>query len=682
MFDKRIKIFVILCALLLLLCLLRLAKMQLMPDPSLQIDIAELKKGISRQLKTFRGKIIDRNGKVIAADEPQFWLHINYKLTSSMDERVRRAKKLSADGQRTQYAIPNTGYEFEDLQQIIGKCTYFGLKRADIEARISEINNDVWNLRRYLAWKRNFPDMDFNQAVPDANERFKLIAKIDIAEMHKSFPLLELKTDNDIFTAQMEFTDTKGIEILPKTHRLYPYGSAAAQTIGWVGPATQNQDKTLFEDDRLARYLESELCGREDGIEYVCETILRGRRGEEVYDIDRKLIRQTETQFGEDVQLTIDIELQKKFEDYLTDRATNPNYSAPAAVVVIDVATADILSMVSLPIFDLNRARYDYARLANDPNKPLLNRAINKQYPPGSVVKPLILIAGLESGKITASEVISCPARKAPTGWPSCWLYNKYKWACHDNMWQNYARNAIKGSCNIYFSRLANRIEPLVFQQWLFKFGYGHKTNLSFPISDDSNHESRNLRQVSGVISSNPPTSKILRFEDVPTLEKGERRFFGIGQGNLRATPLQVANAMASIARNGVYKPPRLFIALDNPGDERRATSDETDLNISTETLSVIYDGMSAVVNESGGTASREFIQSGFAEQAVNVYGKTGSTEQPDNAWFGGFARDNANRKLAIAVVVEGGQQGSADAAPLARDIIQFCIDAGYIGNP
>jgi len=106
-------------------------------------------------------------------------------------------------------------------------------------------------------------------------------------------------------------------------------------------------------------------------------------------------------------------------------------------------------------------------------------------------------------------------------------------------------------------------------------------------------------------------------------------------------------------------------------------------LGISPQTLEVIYDGMSAVVNESGGTANGVFdpVLSSFAEQDVKVYGKTGSTEAPEVAWFAGFAEDSKNAKLSIAVVVEGGQHGSSDAAPLARDIIQFCIEAGYVGQ-
>jgi len=155
----------------------------------------------------------------------------------------------------------------------------------------------------------------------------------------------------------------------------------------------------------------------------------------------------------------------------------------------------------------------------------------------------------------------------------------------------------------------------------------------------------------------------------------GERRYFGIGQGNLRVTPLQVANAMAAIARGGLYKLPQLVIKAD-----ANAPSDSTALNISPQTLDTIRDGMSAVVNEDGGTAYDVFAGAGFSMSGVKVYGKTGSTEVEENAWFAGFAEDSKGRSVAVAVVVEGGQHGATDAGPLARQMIRFCIEAGYIG--
>jgi penicillin-binding protein 2 len=708
MYNRRLKIFVGATALFLLILLLRLMQMQLLPGSSVQDKVAQLKLlgGRSRQLNTVRGRILDSKGRVLAVDEPRFQLHINYRLSCFADQRVQRAKLLEA-AQKPDSAAAQAKVEeaikvgLENLQQIIDKCAYFGLERMDIENKIESINDEIWNLRTFVAWRRNDPDpnimqkyagrishiplsevvADFESRFPSEQKRLLLVNRVDdIAEMDATGPLLELKTNDDIFTAQFEFMHTDGIEILPEAKRVYPYGSVAAQTIGWVGPATQQEDRQLFADDRLSRYLDNEVCGREDGAEYVCEAVLRGRRGEEIYDVDRTLVSKTKTQFGEDVTLTLDSELQKRIESYIADCNLNPNCKMPTAVVVIDVEKSDILALVSMPTFDLNRVRYDYGDISSDPNTPMINRAINKHYPPGSVIKPVILIAGLEEGKITPDEIISCPARKAPSGWPSCWLYNKYHWRCHDDEWPNYARNAVKGSCNIYFSRLADRIDPLVLQQWLFKFGYGHQIQLS-PFDANDPNEARDFRQAQGQISTVVPDGVISSIEQLPPLARDERRYFGIGQGNLRVTPLQVAGAMAAIARGGVYKSPRLFLTPNDTSDERRATSDEVSLGISPQTLDIVYDGMSAVVNEPGGTAYNQFAYSGFGQQGVRIYGKTGSTEKPDNACFAGFARDDAGRSISIAVIVEGGQSGPRDAAPLARDIIQFCIEAGYIGE-
>ena len=696
MYHRQIKIFVILVTFFLFAFLARLVQMQLLSHSFYRDKIAKLKlhQSHSRQFKTIRGKILDRNGKVLAADEPQFQLYINYDLACFMDNRVREGALLTAsEKNNTEVSVAKTRKKIDeslaDLNEIIGKIARLGgVDHSEIKAKIQGINDIIWKRRLFQAWRQKFPysdvfndyeniisipdyvaTADFEKKEPSPVKRLRLISKTDIAEMHKSWPLVVLDTDDDVFTAQLEFSDVEGIEILAKGQRIYPFGSVAAQTIGWVGPVTQEEDRALFADDKLSSYLDGEVCGREDGVEYACETVLRGRRGKIVYGIDRELVDETKAQLGKDVSLTLDIEIQQKIEKYITDCNYNSNCRAPTAAVVIDVASGEILALVSTPVFDLNRIRYDYTDVANNPNEPLRNRAINKQYPPGSSVKPIILIAGMESGKITAGEVISCPAQDAPRGWPNCWLHNRYSWRCHDDEWANTARNALRGSCNIYFSRLADRIEPLVLQQWLYKFGYGHISPLV-----PAEVEQRDLRQVPGQISAMLAQGTISSFEQIPPLPRAENRFFGIGQGNLRATPLQAANAIAAIARGGVYEPPRLFLTMD-------VAKDENDLGISEHTLNTIRDGMNAVVNETGGTAYNEFAYAGFADQGVKAYGKTGSTEAPENAWFCGFAEDGTGKKIAIAVLVEGGQHGSSDAAPLARNIIQFCIEAGYIGH-
>jgi len=709
MYSKRVKIFVIFSAVFLVVCVARLAQMQLLSASSVQERIAELKRqrGQSTQLKTIRGKILDRNGRVLATDEPRFWVHINYKLSSFLDERVRQglldAAASQADPDKAvEKAKDQINGKLEDIARIINKCAAFeAADPCQITVEIQRINNLVWDNRQFQAWRRSFPNSevrdkypiisdvplsvaiaDFEAKEPDLAKRQALAGKVDIAEMHRNWPLVELKTDDDIFAAQLEFIDTEGVQILPREHRFYPYGAVAAQTIGWVGLAPQEK-KGPFEQDRLRSYLEGEVCGREDGVEYVCEGILRGRRGESVRDIDDNLVSETDTVPGRDVTLTLDVNLQHRIEEYLRDRPRDPNWGAGMSAVVIEVGTGDILALVSLPVYDLNRVRYDYGKLATDPAMPLINRAINcDRYPAGSVVKPVILIAGLETGAIAAEAEIPCPPEAAPDGWPDCLIFRRSR-SGHSLQWLNIARNAIKGSCNIYFSRLADRIDPLVLQQWLFNFGYGRNALLPVGMPDTAyDMPNRAFDQYPGTISTTRPKGAVASIADVPALRPRERRMFGIGQGNLRVTPLQVANAMAALARGGVYMPPRLFAGPSSlvPGDSSNAGQE---LGIRVETLAVVYDGMSAVVSEAGGTAHKVFgpFLAALAAEDVKVYGKTGSTEKPEHAWFAGFAQDSTARKIAVALLVEGGQGGASDAAPLVRDIIQFCIEAGYLGK-
>jgi len=713
MYEKRVKVFVGISLAVLLLCLLRLVQMQVLTSPELRDEIAQATelRGPSKQLKTLRGKILDRQGEILAADIPQFQVCINYGLSCFFDDRVVLAKfaaaKMTAKTTPRKPSLYQIHREVDDkrqdLERIIEKCSRFGLTREQVEGNIKALNDAVWNARSFLCWVRGTPDpnlvahygglnnvpvlkalAEVEQQYPDPAERNKRIVAVplrDIDDALKDGVLVELKTEDDVCAAQvefLEFTEGNDVQILPTAHRYYPYRSTAAQTIGWVGGATQSRDMKAFADDPLASYLKGEVCGREDGVEYVCESILRGRRGEMVYDSDRQLVRQTETEFGQDVQLTLDINLQKQIEERLTDPKVNRDYArAPMAGAIIDVRSGDILALVSLPSYDLNTARYDYGDLVRDPNRPTTNRALGRLYPPGSVAKPVVLIAGLESGAITPEEPISCPAAQAPPGWPDCLIYRTNK-VGHDSSWLNKARNAIKGSCNVYFSHLADRIEPRVLQEQLFRFGYGRELPLSGPATLATGSIPRHLKQAPGEIGSTmaAAATDVVSVDQLPRLSERDRRMFGIGQGNFRVTPLQVANAFATLARRGQSQPPRLFLNLESP-----PAAEPNDLPISPTTLDVVYDGMYAVVNERGGSAYNAFTGSGLAQQGVKVYGKTGSTERPYHAWFAGFAEDQEGRKIALAVVVEGGQRGGGDVGPLAREILQLCVEAGYLGR-
>jgi len=665
MYNKRLKIFAFFCFLFAAMCAARLAYVQLNSHSAWQSQLEKIYAAKSKELPALRGKILDRNGKVLATDEAKFALCIDYRFAALADERFWQVQLLrNLNGSDAQHAGEKIRKKFADdfntLNEIIYKCAQFkNLTVEQVKQEINEqINEPIWQLRYYLAWKRRNPSQEFETAVPDANQRLLLAAEVDVAEIHRSAELFKLRDDDEVLAAQLKFLDTPGVQVQPRAERYYPFKSAAAQLIGWVRPAMPADSLDLKDD--TDRYMHGDVIGF-CGVEYVCEPLLRGSKGRVVYGVDREIVSRKETRFGSDVKLTIDVELQQKIENVLKNRNLNPNFGSPAAVVVIDVNSTDILASVSLPGFDLNRARLDYSKLIADENAPVANRVIEKHYPPGSAAKPFILAAGLAENKITSQEIISCPSHPAPAGWPNCWAIKSLGYG-HDEQWAyeggNKARNALRGSCNVYFSQLAARIAPEGLQKWLHRFGFG-KNAL------------QNFRQASGIISSSVPKTDNLPFEQLPGIDPAERRFFGIGQGNFRANVLQVANAFAAIARGGDFKKARVFAG--QPADEGYR------LGLSENALSTIYEGMHAVVNEEGGTAYKQFAGSGFEAKGIKVYGKTGSTEKPYNAWFAGFAKDGFGNSVAFAVLSEGGQHGASDAGPIARDIISFCIEAGYL---
>jgi len=690
MYRQRLYVFIALCIFSAAVCVIRLAQLQFFRCQDVRVLLE--KEGIeSTQLPTVRGDIIDRNGQPLATDRPVFYLHINYKLLRLMDDRFWAGniqKKIDKDGLSYEEAEEKLRQQLQtdldDLHSIIDSCEQMlDIDRYRIEEEIWQINNKIWNVRKYICWRRRNPTGTFK----DFKEKAGSIAlgdilAIDLAEMHQDHPIVELKTQDQVLKTQLKLSDTKDACILPRAKRVYPYADAACQTIGWVGPA-QDSDKALFDDeDSYSKYLAGEVSGREDGVEKACEVVLRGKRGEVVYNRDDELLYRTPTRFGADVSLSIDIELQKQIEAMLSDPKVNPNFPA-IGVVVMDVADGDILALVSMPVYDLNTVRRDYNELNMAPYQPMLNRVLIKHYAPGSVIKPIILIAGLQENKVSPSTAISCPSNRAPRGWPNCWIYKDFK-SGHDIKWDyeggNTARNAVKGSCNLYFSRLAGeKLKPVEVQKWLFNFGFGRKI-LPPPVFgeklialDRAIRTQRNLRQSPGNISSSVRAKNATRIEDVPGLTRSDSRHFGIGQGNMQVTVLQVANAMAAIARGGTYKSPRLFLGT---GD-----TDAQPLGISQQNIQLVHDGMWAVVNEVGGTAYSAFKGNDFEQGGVTVYGKTGSTEGQENAWFAGFAKDDNGRAVSIALVVQQGQRGSRDAAPLAREVIQLIRRAGYIGN-
>jgi len=692
MYYRRLKIFVGLCIGVLMIALWRLAFLQLHGMEAARSEIAQMRILPPERLPTVRGKLYDRNGQTLALDRPVFSLHISYQLSRYADARwcqghiLRQTSETTPQHQAEATLRAKWSDSRQMLQQAIELAAMLGsVPRDEIETRIEEINDRIWELSRYIGWRRRNPDLslaEYRRQCDDISPA--QIVRMDLSEMHDFYPLIDLPTDKALLNAQLELINMPELSILPKPQRSYPFGTAACQLLGWVGPG-QTHEMQLFEEDQYQRYLDGEVLGK-DGLEKAFEPVLRGRRGRVVYDKDGRELSRTEPQYGSDVHLTLDIDLQQKIESFLLQPRTNPNAGSPCAVIVLDGATNDILAAASTPVFDLNTVRRNYTQLRDDPNRPMNHKALERNYPPGSTAKPLILLMGLEEGKIHPHDVIHCTFQLPPQGWPRCLLQRMG--GCHDARWEgeggNIARNALRGSCNIYFSQLANRLENRQIQSWLYALGFGQRIlNLELPKTFiDENPQLASfvpqLRQAYGNLTDSFQESPAKTFDALPPLKNNwERKYWGIGQGNVRATVLQIANALAAVARNGLVKSPRLVIDETDMFNERQ----QHQLPVSQKNIDVVRDGMSAVVNEAGGSAYRIFHNSELLTRGLKIFGKTGSTERPEHAWFECFAEDKAGRLIVVAVLVEGGARGSDDAAPLGHGILTLCSDAGYIGQ-
>ncbi|RKY08107.1 MAG: hypothetical protein DRP66_05305, partial [Planctomycetota bacterium] len=483
MYRRRLYFIVLFCGLAAAACVVRLVFLQLVHGDNYRESMVKMRILPPVRLPTVRGSILDRNGRILAVDRPVFWLHINYRLSCLLDERFRRANILLAveKGTSPEEAERRFGAKYADdisrLNEIIGKCAEFmGCPVEEAVERVHAINNRIWRSREFYAWSDNCRDSTLREQyryVPqskaikefeerfDAAERIKLAGKSDRLEMYDPQPLFKLD-DEQVARAGREFIDIKEIEILTESTRDYPFGSAACQIIGWVGrPGPENE--RLLAGDKYMKYMDNEVLGK-SGVEKVCEAILRGRGGEITYDKSNNVVDHIEAQFGGDVRLSLDIELQQRIETLLSNADLNPHADKCIGAVVLDVATGDVLAMVSTPVYDLNTVGQNYRKLASDSDgRPFLNKALAEHYPPGSTVKPILLAAALEEHKLRAGEIISCPSQKAPRGWPNCPILLNHGVGHdirQDEGISNTARNAIRYSCNVFFSHVANRLAP------------------------------------------------------------------------------------------------------------------------------------------------------------------------------------------------------------------------------
>ncbi len=427
-----------------------------------------------------------------------------------------------------------------------------------------------------------------------------------------------------------------GVSIQVSFRRFYPYGETASHIIGFIGKIGEEQYRTA---DR-SRYGLNSLVGR-FGIEKIYDEKLRGWRGGRQIEVNARgqLIRvlsEKQAEPGEDITLTLDLELQKKVMEFMKGKH--------AAVAVMDLETDGLLVLASNPAFDPNvfitpsRAKERVNFLKNS-DAPLMDRGVSSSYPPGSVFKLVTAIAALETGKITPDTRFYCNRTfrlKTDSRPYHCW-YEKG----HGSM---NLYEALERSCNVYFYNLGARLSPEEIAHYAHELGLGEKiglelTNMSTGLVPDTAWKQKRFHQ---------------------PWYQGETLSYAIGQSYLLVSPVQVLRLTATIAKDGLEVEPRLILDTEHDKTGKK-------IAIKPENLKAIKKGMLQVVESEYGTGQLARVNFG------KIAAKTGTAQVPPkqaHGWMTGYF-PYEDPKIAFVVFVEHGGSGGIAGASIVKNMLQ-----------
>lgn len=472
-------------------------------------------------------------------------------------------------------------------------------------------------------------------------------------------------TDEEAARIAINRPHLQGVELRARLQRHYPLGSLGVHLVGYVGRINEQENARI----NRANYRSTLHIGKL-GIEQQYEDILLGKVGVEHVETNARgralhVVTRETPQAGNNIFLNIDARMQAAAEKMLAGKR--------GAVVAMDPASGAILTFVSMPTYDPNLFvngidHKSYNALLNDPDKPLINRALNGQYPPGSTIKPFLALAALASGKTGASDSITCRGifRIAGEKRP----YRDWKRGGHGKVDMH---KAIVESCDVYFYKNAVNLGIDFMHQYLTRLGFGRLTGIDLKGESTGLVPSRAWREARG--------------------EKwylGETVVTGIGQGPILVTPLQLAVTVSALANGGRLMQPRIMYATENPVSRERYYSQfKYEQVITTEQmpqLEIIINAMTDVVHGKKGTARRIGWNAEY-----KIAGKTGTAQVfsikqgqrydakllperlRDHALFISFAPAD-NPRIAVAVIVENGGHGSRVAAPIARKLMDYYL--------
>jgi len=650
-------------------------------------------------LPPLRGRILDRFGRALVSDEPAHDVTVHYGALA-MDPSYLH---LLASGIRAREPAwrrtSNADLISEATRRIAAMWLSLerasGVDLAELRRRRDAICESVEGLRRFIweARRRGGADEPAEKLRLREEELFHPIVR-DIAPQARTRIELEL--------GSLPF-----VRIEPSVRRVWHDGSEAlCHVLGQIGPATARMvEEDPYREDALKSYRADDLVGI-SGVERLAEDMLRGRRGYEERFLDGRLRNRLLPIDGLDVQLTVDAELQNEITRILSRAVDGLSASSGASCVVLDVETREILALASVPTYDRAALRKSYAALRDDTRRaPLRFRAVAEEYQPGSIMKPVALLAGFAHDLVDPAQRVACCGALSPDSesW-HCWTH----WRKLPGHGELNGEEALQHSCNVYFYTLGQRINAKRLTDFYRAF-------LGLCPPDESAAAPRGtglIEERFGLI----PTLEWLRQHRARAFRVADARNYAIGQGELQITPLQAANIFATLAA-GVYRDPSLIVNDGRPRETRPIRG------VSKYAWDLVRRGLFRCVNEEGGTAFR------YARMDdLQICGKTGSAEcvprvtswhftfagstpdamvsieaptveaareklglpanakctsrkiartwpppdpqtgdVPTHAWFAGYAPCRAPR-IAVAIVIEYGGGGGSTAGTVARE--------------
>jgi len=486
--------------------------------------------------------------------------------------------------------------------------------------------------------------------------------KLDNASDYPPFKPVRLKADlnkKEIAVIETNKLDLPGITIDIEPKRFYLHENLAAHLIGYIGKISKSE----LRSKAYADYNMSDILGKY-GIEYKYESLLRGKEGGRQIEVDAagrelRVLGKLAPTPGKNIYLTIDSHLQKVVENLLVDKK--------GCVVAIDPNSGEVLAMASSPTFNPNQfskgiSFEEWHELITNPYHPLENKAIQGQYPPGSIFKIITAIAALEEQVITTETEIYCKG---------FYRLGRRNFRCWKRPGHGYVKlhKAIVESCDTFFYQVGKELGVDRIASYSFLFGLGEKTGISL------------ANEKKGLVPTKKWKLKTYKYP----WQGGETLSVAIGQGFVSVTPIQMVNLVSAVANCGIIYRPQIVKRIESTNhDIIREFPPEIliKLPFKSTTFDIMKNALSGVVNEPRGTGKRTKIK------GVIVAGKTGTAQVVgmkdddenideesipfrlrDHAWFVAFAPVE-KPEIAVVVLVEHGGHGSSSAAPLAKEII------------